>query len=148
MHASSPGPSWSTIPLPTAYRSRTHGDVCAGDLLVTEAGTLKVPERFQCLPGPIWAQTGDARFAAGAALLNPGPNLIMGCVYSSLLTVHEGLEPVTGLPTPSQTAAAWDLLERLGAGAAPVSLQGQVVADGILVRMRQSWFPTTRATSS
>ncbi|MBW8829098.1 MAG: hypothetical protein JF606_06655 [Burkholderiales bacterium] len=116
-----------------------------GDFLVTEAGTLTVPERVQCQPGPIWAQRGDARFAAGAALLNPAPNLLMGCVFSSLLTLREGLEPVTGLPTPSQTAAAWDLLERLGVGAAPMSLQGQVVPDEILSRMRELGASADRA---
>jgi predicted amino acid dehydrogenase len=108
-----------------------------GDVLVTEAGTLKVPQRLQCLPGAIWRESADARFAAGAALLNPGPDLLMGCVYSSLLTLREGLEPVIGLPTPSQAAAAWDLLEKLGASAAPMSLQGQVVPAATLDRMRR-----------
>ena len=121
------------LPVEDAWR-RMRGEA---DLLVTEAGTLKVPERLRCLPGPIWADSGDARFAAGAALLSPAADLLMGCVYSSLLTVREGLEPVLGLPTPSQTAMAWDLLERLGASAAPMSLQGQMVPTPILDRMKR-----------
>lgn len=112
-----------------------------GDLLVTEAGTLKVPEVLRRLPGPMWRESEEGRFAAGAALLNPGPDLLMGCVYASVLTLREGLAPVIGLPTPGQTAAAWDLLEQLGAGAAPMSLQGQVVPASILERMRQSGLP-------
>jgi acyl transferase domain-containing protein len=107
------------------------------DLLVTEAGTLQVPERLRCLPGRIWADSGDARFAAGAALLNPAADLLMGCVYSSLLTLQEGLDPVLGLPTPSQAATAWDVLERLGARAAPMSLEGRMMPASLLERMKR-----------